>query len=62
MNEMDNELLAYTASYIAARMAILLGFGYTLYRVLRPARARASGTDKRRSAIRRPNFVPDDRY
>jgi hypothetical protein len=38
---MDNEILTYTASYITARMAILLVFGYAIYRVLRPARARA---------------------
>ncbi len=33
---MDNDILIYTTSYVTARLAILIAFGYGLFRILRP--------------------------
>lgn len=58
---MGGEILVYTAGYLAARAAILLGFGYVLFRVTRPIPARARSADGQPKFICRANAVPDDR-
>lgn len=58
---MESEILLYSASYFAARLAILLAFGYVLFRLLRPSHAAQRSTHGRTSAVRRANRVPEDR-
>lgn len=41
---MDIDILIYTASFVTARLAILIAFGYVLFRILR----RATLVDARR--------------
>lgn len=58
---MENEILVYTAGYMSVRLAVVLAFGYALFRVLRPAQIRADSTGDRFSAVRRAQLVPEDR-
>lgn len=61
MANMDSEILFYTASYITVRMATLLCFGYALWRIVRPERARVRSLGTQVSDARRPSPVLDDR-
>lgn len=58
---MDNEILFYAASYVTARMAIVLGFGYALFRVFRPDRVRVRASHGRLTNAHRADLVADDR-
>jgi len=53
----ENDITVYAASYVFTRLAVLGGFGYLFYQILRPARAEA----RFRTAQHRAERVPDDR-
>ena len=38
---MENDIVVYTVTYVATRVAVLIGFGYAFYHFLCPARATA---------------------
>lgn len=54
---MENDITVYAASYVFTRLAVLAGFAYLFYQVLRPARAEARSRTAQQRAVR----VPDDR-
>lgn len=54
---MENDITIHAISYVFTRLAVIAGFGYLFYRVLRPARAGI----RLRSAQHRAKSVPDDR-
>jgi hypothetical protein len=58
---MENDIFIYTSGYLAARLAILIGFGYALYHVMRPRRVtvRSAAGSYQRDA-RRADAVFDD--
>jgi hypothetical protein len=58
---MENDILLYTTSFIAVRALIVLGFGYAVFRALRPECAKTARSHGRSSSIQGTNFVPDDR-
>lgn len=59
---MESDIIIYTSGYLAARLTILLAFGYAFYHVLRPGRVtiRSVAGGPQRDA-RRADTVVDDR-
>jgi len=59
---MENDIAMYAASFLFARLAVLAGFAYLFYMVLRrPAEARVS-IDYRSRASGRAERLPDNGY
>ena len=55
-SKVESDIVMYTAGYVAARLALMAGFGYVLYHVLRPARSTVRSIAGRyRRDARRPN-------
>ena len=57
VNSMETDIVAYTATYVLARVAILLLIGYSLFRLVRPARRPARVERRRAPGERRSNTV-----
>lgn len=59
---MENDIFMYTASYLAVRLALVAGFAYVGYRILRTASAAAEpAIDRFDRTQRRAHRVFDDR-
>jgi len=59
---MANDIAVYAVSYMFARVAVIAGFAYLFYLVLRrPAGSGAQAATHRRPYERRDVYVPEDR-
>ena len=58
---MENDISMYVAGYAGLRLAILAGFAYVFYRILRPAPALARIERQQPATSRKANSVLDDR-
>ena len=58
---MDNEIVIYTAGYLAVRIAVVAAFGYALFQVLCVAPARIRREPARTGAAARADTAADER-
>lgn len=58
---MDNDILIYTAGFVAVRVAAVVAFGYAIFHVLASSRARGGRQPAFATASARANAGADDR-